>query len=205
MIANVVEFLASRRTTNLFDPDQRLTDTQIAELVRIATTAPSSFNLQNWRFIAVRSEEAKQRLRAIAWDQAKITDAAVTFIVVGELADHTTLPARLQGAVDAGFMPAEMVPGWEGAARSLYFEQPQRQRDEAVRSATFAATTLIHAARTMGLGAAPMIGFDAEAVAASFGLGAQELPVMLLGIGVALPENWPQKPRRPVAELIDFV
>lgn len=205
MIANVVDFLASRCTTNLFDPDQRLTDTQIAELVRIATTAPSSFNLQNWRFIAVRSEEAKQRLRAIAWDQAKITDAAVTFIVVGELADHTTLPARLQGAVDAGFMPAEMVPGWEGAARSLYFEQPQRQRDEAVRSATFAATTLIHAARTMGLGAAPMIGFDADAVAASFGLCAQEVPVMLLGIGVALPENWPQKPRRPVAELIDFV
>ncbi|WMJ69645.1 nitroreductase family protein [Stenotrophomonas sp. 24(2023)] len=204
MIANIADFLASRRTTNLFDPDQRLDDAQLRDLVRIASTAPSAFNLQNWRFIAVRSEEAKQRLRAVAWDQAKITDAAATFIMVGELADHRTLPARLQGAVDAGFMPAEMVPGWEGAARSLYADQPQRQRDEAVRSATFAATTLIHAARTLGLGAAPMIGFDADAVAREFGLGTQDVPVMLLAIGVALPENWPQKPRRPVAELLQF-
>ena len=67
-----------------------------------------------------------------AWFDAKVSEAAVTFIVCGQLADHRTLPDRLAGAVEAGFMPAEMVPGWEGAAKSLYFEQPQRQRDEAV-------------------------------------------------------------------------
>jgi nitroreductase len=43
-----------------------LSDDQIRELVRIGTTAPTSFHLQNWRFIAVRSPEAKARLRPIA-------------------------------------------------------------------------------------------------------------------------------------------
>lgn len=74
-----------------------------------------------------------------------------------------------------------------------------------MRSATFAATTLIHPARMLGLGAAAMISLDADAVAHEFRLGAQDVPVMLLAIGVALPENWPQKPRRPVAELLQFV
>jgi nitroreductase len=200
-----IDAIEARRTTNLFDPARGIDDAQIQELVRLATTAPTSFNLQNWRFIAVRTPEAKARLRQLAWDQAKVTDAAVTFIVVGQLADHRVLAERLAPAVAAGFMPAAMVPGWEGAARSLYHEQPQRQRDEAVRTATFGAGTLVHAAQAMGLGTAPMIGFDAQAVADAFGLEADELPVLLLAVGHAAPENWPRKPRRPLAQVLSLV
>ncbi len=205
MHSPILDAIAQRSTTNLFDPDRGLADDDITELVRLATTAPSSFNLQNWRFIAVRSPEAKARLRKLAWDQAKVTDAAVTFIVCGQLADHEDIPARLKPVVDAGIMPAEMVPGWQGAAKSLYFEQPQRQRDEAVRTATFGATTLIHAAQAKGLGSAPMIGFDAPAVAEAFELAGNEIPVMLLAVGHALPGNWPQKPRRPLSQVLTQV
>lgn len=201
----IIDAILSRRTTNLFDPDRTLGDDQIAELVRVATTAPTSFNLQNWRFVAVRTPQAKARLRDIAWNQAKVSEAAVTFIVVGQLADHRTLASRLAPSVEAGIMPAEMVPGWVGAAQSLYDAQPQRQRDEAVRSATFGAATLIHAANSLGLGSAPMIGFDADAVAQLFGLGDGEIPVMLLAVGHATAENWPQKPRCPIAEVLELV
>jgi nitroreductase len=50
-----------------------------------------------------------------------------------------------------------------------------------------------------------MIGFDAEAVHREFGLTKDEVPVMLLAIGMERPGNWPQKPRRPVADVLDFV
>ncbi len=199
------ELIEERRTTNLFDPSRPISDAQIAQLVHLATTAPTSFNLQNWRFIAVRTPEQKARLRKISWDQAKVSEAAVTFIVCGQLADYRTIPERLSPVVEAGIMPAEMVPGWEDAAKSLYHEQPQRQRDEAVRTATFGAATLIYAAEAAGLGSAPMIGFDADAVAREFGLANDEVPVMLLAVGHALPANWPRKPRRPVAEVLQFV
>src|SRR5450830_1392635 len=133
----IITAIEERRTTVLFEPSHQLDDAQIGELVRLATRAPSSFNLQNWRFIAVRTPEAKAQLRAIAWDQAKILDAAVTFIVCGQLADAQTLPERLAPSVDAGIMPAPMVDGWVGGAASLYQDQAWRQRDEAVRSAIF--------------------------------------------------------------------
>lgn len=205
MNASLIDTIRSRRTIQLFDTAHVLDDAQIAELVGVATTAPTSFNLQNWRFIAVRTPEAKARLRALAWDQAKVTEAAVTFIVCGQLADAAVMAARLAPSVAEGIMPAGMVPGWEGAARSLYAEQPQRQRDEAVRTATFGAATLILAAHAQGLGAAPMIGFDAPAVAEAFGLAADEIPVLLLSVGRPAPGNWPQKPRRPVAEVLALV
>lgn len=201
----VIESILSRRATKYYDPTGTLSDDQIRELVRIGTTAPTSFHLQNWRFIAVRTPEAKARLRPIAWNQPAITEAAVTFIVIGRLADSTVIPDRLAPVVEAGIMPEKLVPEWENPARDLYMEYPQRQRDEAVRTATFGAAAMIYVANSWGLGSTPMIGFDAEAVHREFGLAEDEVPVMLLSVGQERPGNWPQKPRRPVADVLDLV
>src|SRR5689334_15974282 len=201
----VIECILSRTAAKYYDPTATLSDEQIRELVRIGTTAPTSFHLQNWRFIAVRSREAKARLRPIAWDQPATTEAAVTFIVCGQLVETSVIPERLAPLVAAGVMPASMVPDWEIPARDLYMAFPQRRRDEAVRSATFGAAAMIYAARSLGLGSTPMIGFDADAVHREFGLAADEVPVMLLSIGAERPGNWPQKPRRPVADVLDLV
>ncbi len=65
---------------------------------------------------------------------------------------------------------------------------PQRRRDEAVRTATFGASAMIYAARSLGLGSTPMIGFDAEAVHREFGLADDEVPVMLLSIARSVRE-----------------
>lgn len=201
----IITAIEERRTTVLFDPSRDVSDHQIKELVRLATRAPTAFNLQNWRFVAARTPDAKARLRAVAWDQAKITESSVTFIVCGQMADEHTLPDRLAPAVAAGIMPAQMVDGWVAGAGSLYADQPWRQRDEAVRSAAFGATTLFYAAHAMGLGSGPMIGFDPEAVSREFGLAADEIPVLLVAVGYGTAENWPQKPRRPLSQVLDLV
>ena len=130
----VIECIPRRSAAKYYDPAATLSDDQIRELVRIGTSAPTSFHMQNWRFIAVRTPEAKARLRPIAWKQPAVTEAAVTFIVRGQLADSSVIPQRLAPLVEAGIMPAKMVPDWEIPARGLYFEHPQRQRDEAVRT-----------------------------------------------------------------------
>jgi nitroreductase len=201
----VIETILSRSAAKYYDPTVALSDEQIRDLVRIGTSAPTSFHLQNWRFIAVRTPEAKARLRPIAWDQPAITDAAVTLIVIGQLADASTVPARLAPVVEAGIMPAHMVPEWEMPARGLYDHQPQRQRDEAVRTATFGAAAITYTARSLGWGSTPMIGFDAEAVHREFGLADDEIPVMLLAVGPERAGNWPQKPRMPVIDVLAFI
>ncbi|AMB88128.1 NAD(P)H nitroreductase [Pseudomonas agarici] len=201
----VIECIVSRSAAKYYDSAATLSDDQIRELVRIGTTAPTSFHLQNWRFIAVRSPEAKARLSPIAWNQPAITEASVTFIICGQLADSSVIPERLAPLVEAGVMPATMVSEWEAPARGLYLEHPQRQRDEAMRTGTFGASAIIYAARSMGLGSTPMIGFDAEGVVREFGLAENEVPVMLLSVGVERPGNWAQKPRRPLDEVLDII
>jgi nitroreductase len=201
----VIETILSRTAAKYYDPAATLSDDEIRELVRIGTTAPTSFHLQNWRFIAVRTREAKARLSPIAWNQPAVIDAAVTFIVCGQLVETSVIPERLAPLVELGVMPAAMVADWEIPARNLYMAYPQRRRDEAVRTATFGAAAMIYAARSLGLGSTPMIGFDADAVHREFGLAEDEVPVMLLSIGTERAGNWAQKPRRPLGEVLNFV
>jgi nitroreductase len=100
-------------------------------------------------------------------------------------------------------MPADTALGWQEGARAQY-ANPRTARDEAVRSASLGAATLIHAAEALGLASGPMVGFDAEGVTREFGLGPDEVPVMLVAVGRAAPGNWPQKPRRPLAEVLEI-
>jgi hypothetical protein len=51
----VIETILARSAAKYYDTTAVLSDDQIRELVRIGTSAPTSFHLQNWRFIAVRS------------------------------------------------------------------------------------------------------------------------------------------------------
>lgn len=199
-----LSLLQQRASINTFDSSYSLSDLQIQELVALATTAPTAFNFQNWRFIAVRTLEAKLRLQQMAWGQQKVADAAVTFIICGQLPQHTSLGTRLQPSVDAGILSLEMVEGWVGAAKILYGDNARTRRDEAIRSAIFGASTLIHAAQASGLASGPMIGFDADAIAKGFELAADEIPVLLLTVGKTGDTNWPQKPRRPLAEVLTF-
>ncbi|WP_348535990.1 nitroreductase family protein [Labrys sp. LIt4] len=194
--------IEDRMSANHFDPSHVLSEHEIGELVRLATLAPSAYNLQNWRFIAVRGAQAKARLREAAYGQAKVSEAAVTFIVCGTLPGSVDLGARLRPSVEAGLMPEGMAEGWVEAVRRQFKGNPQAERDEAIRSASLAAATLILAASASGLASAPMTGFDPQAVREEFGLRPEEIPVMLVAVGLAADGNWPQKPRRPLEEVM---
>ncbi|WLH38277.1 nitroreductase family protein [Pseudomonas sp. FP2196] len=201
-IANIIK---SRISANSYDTERSLSDQQVAELIELATHAPSAFNLQNWKFLAVRSAEAKARLLPLAWGQQKIVDAPVTFIVCGTLNPHETLPSALKPTLDAGIIDQAIYDMWVGAAEGMYKENPQLQRDEAIRSGSLAAMTLMLAAKGQGLVSTPMIGFDQSAVAKEFGLSDLEIPVMLVTVGYPGATNWPQKPRKAVNDVLQFV
>ncbi|MDQ3060347.1 MAG: nitroreductase family protein [Pseudomonadota bacterium] len=196
--------IESRTSTNYYDTSRPLPDSDITELLRLATLAPSAYNLQNWKFIAVRSPEAKARLKAVSCGQQKVVDAPVTFIICGILAAYEGLSRALQPSVEAGILNQSTLESWVATAKLTHADNPQLQRDEAFRSASLAAMTLMFAAQGMGLSSGPISGFDPLGVVREFGLSAAEVPVILVTVGYPVPGNWPQKPRKPLHEVITF-
>ena len=201
-MTTALDAIRSRTSANHFDPTHVMSREEVTELVSLATESPSSFNMQNWRFIAVTSPEAKQRLKAAAFNQPKVGDAAVTFVVVGEVGGHKHLPRLIKPMLDAGAINQAAYDGWINMANGLYEGKEQFQRDEAIRSASLASMTLMLAATGKGYVSGAMIGFDPAAVSAECGLAANEVPVMLIAVGHAAPGNWPRKVRRSIDEIL---
>jgi nitroreductase len=200
----IADLIHARTSASNYDASRSLTQADIAELIDLATQAPSAFNLQNWKFIAVQSAEGKARLLPLAFGQPKVIDAAVTFIICGTLEPQATLPAALKPTLDAGIIDAATYDGWIGAVQNMYSANPAMQRDEAIRSGALAAMTLMLAAQGKGLVSCPMIGFDQAGVAAAFGLAASDVPVMLVTVGYPGASNWAKKPRKNVNDVLAY-
>ena len=200
----VFNAIKSRVSANNFDATHVMTEAEISELIELAGEAPTSFNQQNWRAIAVTSAEGKAKLMGLAYGQAKVAAAAVTFIMVGNPTGYQELPRLFKSTVDAGYMEQAALDGMVGMANGMYGSNTVLQRDEAVRSASFAGMTLMLAAEEKGLATGPMIGFDPAGVAAAFGLKDGEIAALIITCGKAAPGNWPRKARRPISETLSF-
>jgi len=200
-----LDLIVQRTSINRFDASHEIDDATLRELVRYAGEAPSAYNFQNWRFIAVRTSAMKARLCEMAYGQKKVAEASVTFIVCGRLRPHLGLRDALQPFMAAGHVDTAAVDGMVASATRGYADDLQMQRDEAIRSASLAAMTLMHAAQAMGLVSGPMIGFDPDRVHDGFALGEDEIPVLLLTVGRPAPGNWPRKPRREPADVLSIV
>src|SRR5258708_8535792 len=135
MNTSVIEAIERQKTTNLYDASKSIPDDEIRELVRLATFSPTAFHLQNWRFIAVRSPEAKARLRAVAANQPKVTEAAVTFIVVGELAVADVMADPLARSVSARFSACADGASSGSPTQNPFLPAPQTPRSVGKRVA----------------------------------------------------------------------
>jgi nitroreductase len=199
-----LEVLKNRISTNKFDTTRKLSDDEIRDLIRWAGEAPSAYNVQPWRFIAVTRQEDKERLKAVAYGQQKVSDAAVTFIVLGDLRGYERLPDILKRSVEAGIFGQPMADNWSQQMKGAHQANAQAARDEAIRGASLAAMALMVAAGDKGLATGPMIGFDPEGVKKEFSIPDRYVPAMLITAGYPAPGNWPRKPRLAVDEILSF-
>ena len=203
MILTVTEALKRRVSSNLFDVNHTMSEAEIAELVSLAVEAPSSYNIQHWRIVAVTDKAQKQALRAAAFGQPKVEEAAVTFVICGDYKAHEAFIERLRGAAAAGHMDAAVVESIAGQV-GYFYGQTAMAREEAVRSAGLVGMALMLGAEERGLASGPMIGFNPAEVAKVLGLSERYFPAIMIAVGKGREGNGPRKPRLQAAEVLRF-
>jgi nitroreductase len=197
-----LELIRRRVSVEEFDP-RPLDETTIRALVEDASRAPSSFNLQHWRFVAVRKPEDKERLCRAAFGQEQVRVAGVTFIVLGDVEGLEKLPEINRAAVAAGTLAEGKAAAWERFAAEIYAD-PRMARDEALRSASLASMTLMLAAEARGLVSGALSGFDSEQVHEGFDIEPRYLPVMLIAVGHPGKLERRAQPRLDVDAILSF-
>ncbi|GJL77592.1 MAG: putative NAD(P)H nitroreductase MhqN [Nitrospinaceae bacterium] len=190
------ELIDQRRSVKSYDPQKTITDAELKELFEEVILSPSSFNLQHWTFIAVRDPRVKKQLKEAAWGQQQVEDSSVAFLVCGKLDAFKDAPKIYKEAPKD--IQERMLPMIQG----FYDGKAQITRDEAIRSASLAAMTLMYSAKARGWDTGPMIGFDPDAVSKILKLTPNYIPVMLLVLGCQKDAPHPRSYRRPVSEVV---
>ena len=171
-----------RRSVKHYDPNHQMSEVEIQELLELALLSPTSFNMQNWRFVVVTDQAQKDALRAASWNQAQVSEASITILLCADLNAHINAERYWIHAPQ----PVQdiLVP----MIAPFYENNPQLQRDEAMRSTGMAAQTLMLAAKSMGYDSCPMIGFDQAKVAEIIGMPENHVIGMMLTVGKAIKD-----------------
>ncbi|MCP4698541.1 MAG: nitroreductase family protein [Gammaproteobacteria bacterium] len=189
--------IESRRAIKHYDPNHRMTEDEINRLMGLAMLSPTAFNIQNWRFVLVRDPELRKKIRAVAWDQAQITDASLLAILCADLKAWEKEPGRYWKNA-----PKEVQSFMVPAIGQYYGGREQVQRDEAIRSCGIAAQTLMLAAKSMGYDSCPMDGFDFDAVGKLINLPEDHVIAMFVAVGKGIKPAWPHGGQLPMEEVV---
>lgn len=200
--------ITSRRAVNFFDSQKPVTDGQVREIIEMAARTPSSFNLQPWNLMVLKKEEDKLRLRKLAWDQPKVSEAPVVLIVLadrdGWKEGHPVVEKNFQEMIKAGAMTEEQRKWFANTREGLYGESPDAAQAFALKNTGFFAMNLMLAAKSIGLDTHPMDGFDREGVKKEFSIPDNYWIPLLLAIGHfdKNKELMPPKWRKSVEEIV---
>jgi len=194
---NVTQAIQTRRAVKGFDPEHRMSEAEIEQLMSLALLSPTAFNIQNWRFVLVQDQELRKQVRAASWDQAQVTDASLLVVLAADLKSWEKQPGRYWK--DA---PQPLQDYLIPAIGHYYGGKEQVQRDEAMRSCGMAAMTLMLAAKAMGYDSCPMDGFDFDAVGKLIKLPQDHAIAMFVAIGKGVREPWPRGGQLAMNEVV---
>ncbi|MEK6581105.1 MAG: nitroreductase family protein [Nitrospirota bacterium] len=205
---DVIQAIKERRSINFFETGKELSDDKIRELLEIANLAPSSFNLQPWRVVVVRSAERKKVLKQCAFNQPKVEEASAVLIMI---ADPDAVEANVERMLDSwqklGYMKPEMRETYKGMTQNLYGTVDSlRRKFFAIKNTALFAMNIMIAAKGIGLETHPMDGFDEDCIKKEFNIPPDKIIPMLIAVGylktgiTLLPRAF----RRDIKEFVKF-
>ena len=182
------EAIVSRRAARAFRSDP-IPDGILEEIFRLGLHSPSGYNLQPWRFIVVKEQENKERLKACAFGQGQVSQAPVVLICCGDRrvnnADY--IEEIIQLGIGAGGVNEKYADYIRGAIPQLFEHHPCFESLEAWtnRHTMLAVAHLMIVAKAFGIDSCPMEGFVTAQVKEAFNIPAEVDVCCLLPLGYA--------------------
>ncbi|MBR3063524.1 MAG: nitroreductase family protein [Exiguobacterium sp.] len=201
-----MEIVKGRRSIRVYDENVKISKEEMTQILEEATTAPSSLNLQPWRFVVIDSAEGKETLLPLASfnkRQVETSSAVIVLFADYQMADYTE--EIFDTAVERGMMPAEVRDRQVDMIKGIFKDAPKEMiKDSIMLDSGLVAMQLMLVARAHGYDTNPIGGYDKANIAEAFGLDKERyLPVMLLSIGKAAEEGYPSV-RFPVDRITDW-
>jgi len=201
------QIVLGRRSVKRYDPSVKITRKEMAEILEEATRAPSSVNMQPWRFVVIETPEGKAKLAPLArFNQDQVETSSAMIAVFGDMNSVEYAEDIYSRQVELGYMPQEVKDQLLAAFKPAYENMPERDmRDVVLIDSGLVCMQLMLVARAHGYDTNPIGGYEKDEIAEAFGLDKDRyVPVMLISIGKATSEGYPSY-RLPVETVSSWV
>ena len=121
---SILNLLQWRYATKKMDPKQAVSDDKVEQILEAVRLTASSSGLQPYEVIVVTNPQVRERIQAIAWNQAQITEGS-HLLVFAAWDDYT--PERINAMFDyTNEVRGFKNEGWENYRNMLLSTYPQR-------------------------------------------------------------------------------
>ncbi|MBY0099132.1 nitroreductase family protein [Mesobacillus maritimus] len=203
--STLTDIIRDRHSVRKYDPTFKIAREEIEEILSEATLAPSSSNLQPWRFIVIDDQETKKELRQIAYNQEPVETSSAVIAVLGDIEMHNNIERVYRSNFEAGFMDEANMNRLIESANNTYPQAPEEVRKNiASFDAGLVSMQLMLLAKAKGYDTVPMGGFDKQKFIEKFQVSDRYMPIVLIAVGKAAAPAF-KTTRIPVKDLVDFV
>jgi nitroreductase/dihydropteridine reductase len=205
----LIQKLQWRYATKKMDAAKFVPQEKVDRILEATRLAATSSGLQPYEVIVVTNSEIREKIKAIAWNQAQITDGS-HLLVFAAWDDYTA--DRINSMFDlTNEIRGFKNEGWENYRQMLLSTYPKRGAEvnfqHAARQAYIGLGTALIAAANEEVDSTPMEGFDPEALDSILDLRARGLrSVAILPLGYREEDkDWLaslKKVRRPIEKFV---
>ncbi|GKW46052.1 nitroreductase family protein [Planococcus sp. NCCP-2050] len=197
--------MKERKSVRIYDPSFKIEKEELEEMLTLATSAPSSSNLQAWNFIVIQDQDVKRELRAIANNQAQVEQSSAVIAILGNIDAYKNVEKIYTQNVEAGHMDESIKERTVANTYATYPNAPVEARmNIAAFDAGLVSMQLMLIAKERGYDTIPMGGFDKAKFAERFELPEHLFPIVLIAVGKAAAPAFGTT-RLPLEEVAKFI
>ncbi len=178
--------MLSRQSIREYDPKVKIDQATLLKILEEASSAPSSWNLQPWRFVVIQSPEMKTKLRPfMMFNTPQIDTSSALILVLNDLDRYAMSPIMNQLDLDAGLITKEHFLVRQQKAEQARITRTKESLDrEGLLDCGMVSQNIMILARAYGYDTCPMGGFDRDQFMKTLEIDANRYkPVVLLSIG----------------------
>ena len=205
---NIIERLAWRYACKRFDPNEKLSSDQIAQLKEAFNLTATSFGLQPIKMMVIENADLKKELQAHAFHQAQITTCSHLLVICIEKEfGSAQIDAKFDLEKSTRGTSEEIVGKFRGQLKDMFAKKSEDQiRKESMYQAYIALGNLMTVCAVLGIDSCPMEGFIPNEFDKTLGLHERGLSsVLLLPVGKRSADDAMQhlkKIRKPLTETV---
>ncbi|MBD3918642.1 nitroreductase family protein [Paenibacillus sp. PR3] len=182
--------IRDRHSVRKYDPTFRISKDEMKQMLEEATLAPSSSNMQPWRFLVIDDQAKKEQLLPIAFNQQQVVNASHIIAILADKESYRHAETIYSRAVESGFMDEETKTRM--VERIVSEQSPYRKSDIAkdigLVDAGLVSMQFMLVAKAHGYDTVPMGGFNKAQFNELFAVPERYETVMLIAIGKAAVE-----------------